>query len=123
MTVRLSSLAHRGDLMSTAVLVAVVAVVATAVTVAFRSSLARRSAPAADGTAPPLPGRAGRKAAAGTGEPTPAADPNVWQSATVSDLSAAEALLNHAEAEGYQERELVILDNSTFLVRWRNQRA
>jgi hypothetical protein len=42
-----------------------------------------------------------------------------WQLTTVSDLSDAEELLDVLENQGIVERELVILGNSTFAVRWR----
>lgn len=42
-----------------------------------------------------------------------------WQLTTVSALSDAEDLLDYLEARGYAERELVVLGNSTFAVRWR----
>ncbi len=42
-----------------------------------------------------------------------------WQLTTVSDLTAAEDLLDSLEAHGYAERELVVLGNSCFAVRWR----
>ncbi|MBN9519885.1 hypothetical protein J0H58_15395 [bacterium] len=42
-----------------------------------------------------------------------------WQLTTVDNLSAAEDLLDCLEAHGYAERELVVLGNSTFAVRWR----
>jgi hypothetical protein len=49
---------------------------------------------------------------------TPAADG--WQSLTVSELLCAEELLDQAETAGFEERELIVLGNSTFLVRWRH---
>jgi hypothetical protein len=42
-----------------------------------------------------------------------------WQLSTVSALCDAEELLDYLECQGYSERELVILGNSTFAVRWR----
>jgi len=42
-----------------------------------------------------------------------------WQLATVSALSDAEDLLDCLEAQGYGDRELVVLGNSSFAVRWR----
>lgn len=42
-----------------------------------------------------------------------------WQMSTVEDLSAAEDLLDCLEAHGFSHRELVVLGNSTFAVRWR----
>ena len=83
-------------------------------------TLARRSAPALDGDASALAARTDRQPSEGSRERAALADPTVWRSATVSDLSAAEELLDRAEEEGYQERELVVVGNSTFLVRWRN---
>ncbi len=42
-----------------------------------------------------------------------------WQLTTVDNLTAAEDLLDCLEAHGYAERELVVMGNSTFAVRWR----
>lgn len=42
-----------------------------------------------------------------------------WQLRTVDDLSHAEELLDSLESNGYQDRELVVLGNSCFAVRWR----
>ena len=81
---------------------------------------ARRSAPAADGTGPLLT-QPNREPSAGSRERAALLDPNVWRSATVSELSVAEELLDWAETEGYRQRELVVLGNSTFLVRWRDR--
>jgi hypothetical protein len=83
-------------------------------------TLSRRSAPAADGIAGPLTGRTDREPAGGSKERASLPDPTVWRSAIVPDLSAAEELLDWAEEEGYPERELHVLGNSTFLVRWRD---
>lgn len=42
-----------------------------------------------------------------------------WQLTTVDDLTAAEDLLDQLENQGYAERELVVLGNSSFAIRWR----
>jgi hypothetical protein len=42
-----------------------------------------------------------------------------WQLATVDDLSRAEDLLDSLEANGFADRELVVLGNSCFAVRYR----
>jgi hypothetical protein len=42
-----------------------------------------------------------------------------WQVTTVADLTAAGELLDCLEVRGFEERELIILGNSTFAVRWR----
>ena len=42
-----------------------------------------------------------------------------WHLTTVSALSDAEELLDTLEFQGYAERELVVLGNSCFAVRWR----
>ena len=84
-------------------------------------TLARRSAPALDGGASALAPPTDRQPSEGSRERAALADPTVWHSATVSDLSAAEELLDRAEEEGYKERELLVLGNSTFLVRWRDR--
>src|SRR5438552_13014876 len=107
--------------MSEAILGVLVVAAAFAGAIFVIHTLARQSAPAADGAADPMLGEPDRDAGSGSREFAPLPDPNVWQSVTVSDLSAAEKLLDWAEAEGYQERELVVLDNSTFLVRWRGR--
>ena len=44
---------------------------------------------------------------------------NDWQLTTVSDLCDAEEMLDCLEYQGYTERELLILGNSCFAVRWR----
>jgi hypothetical protein len=84
-------------------------------------ALFRRFAHVADGSSStPVTDRENRKEG-GLRRYTPPADPNVWQSVIVSDLSAAEELLDQMEAEGYQECDLIVLGNSTFLVRWRGR--
>lgn len=42
-----------------------------------------------------------------------------WHLTTVSALSDAEELLDVLECQGFAERELVVLGNSCFAVRWR----
>lgn len=42
-----------------------------------------------------------------------------WQLTTVTVLSDAEDLLDSLECQGFMERELVVLGNSCFAVRWR----
>ena len=42
-----------------------------------------------------------------------------WRMTTVDDLTHAEDLLDCLENQGVEERELVILGNSCFAVRWR----
>ena len=42
-----------------------------------------------------------------------------WQLAMVDSLSDAEELLDSLEARGIEHRELLILGNATFAVRWR----
>ncbi len=42
-----------------------------------------------------------------------------WHLTTVSALCDAEDLLDSLEMQGYEERELVVLGNSCFAVRWR----
>jgi hypothetical protein len=49
-------------------------------------------------------------------EPASRAD---WQLATVTNLRDAEDMLDCLENQGVAERELVILGNSCFAVRWR----
>jgi hypothetical protein len=80
----------------------------------------RRHAPAADGTTGSLLAEPDRHTG-GSREFASLADPNAWQSATVSDLSTAEELLDRAEAAGYRERELIVLGEALFLVRWRGR--
>ena len=43
----------------------------------------------------------------------------VWNLATVCDLTDAEDLLDSLEARGVADRELVVLGNASFAVRWR----
>jgi hypothetical protein len=45
--------------------------------------------------------------------------PHEWQLVTVDDLTAAEELLDCLENQGFAERELVVLGNARFAVRWR----
>ncbi len=42
-----------------------------------------------------------------------------WHLTTVTSLHDAEELLDLLEYQGYTERELVVLGNSSFVVRWR----
>jgi hypothetical protein len=49
--------------------------------------------------------------------------PDRWRSLTVSGLGYAEKVLDELEALGYSERQLVVLSDSTFLVRWRKPAA
>jgi hypothetical protein len=42
-----------------------------------------------------------------------------WQLTTVGALSDAEELLDMLENEGFAERELIVMGNSCFAVRWR----
>ena len=42
-----------------------------------------------------------------------------WQLTTVDDLTDAEDLLDSLEYRGYADRELVVLGNSCFAIRWR----
>ncbi len=53
---------------------------------------------------------------AGNSPARPRAD---WQLTTVDDLTDAEDLLDSLESRGYEDRELVVLGNSCFAVRWR----
>lgn len=48
--------------------------------------------------------------------PAPAGD---WHLRTVAGLRDAEELLDCLEAQGYKDRELVILGKASFAVRWR----
>ena len=48
--------------------------------------------------------------------PAPAGD---WQIRTVAGLRDAEELMDSLEAQGYKERELVMLGKASFAVRWR----
>ena len=42
-----------------------------------------------------------------------------WGMASMANLSEAEECLDWAEAHGFAERELLVLGNSSFTVRWR----
>ena len=106
--------------MSEAILGTAAVAVMVAVALLIVHTLARRSAPAADGTGPVLD-RAHREPSGGSHERAALPDPNVWRSVVVLELSTAEELLDRAEEEGYRQRELVVLGNSTFLVRWRDR--
>jgi hypothetical protein len=50
---------------------------------------------------------------------TPAPRRTDWQLTTVNTLSDAEELLDSLESHGYADRELVVMGNSCFAVRWR----
>src|SRR5262245_61375348 len=104
--------------MSDTILLSIAAALVAATAIVVLSALARRPAPAAaNGSPAALEGIDGEPSG-GSREFTPLADPNEWQSATVSDLAEAEELLDWAEAQGYEERELILLADATFLVRW-----
>jgi hypothetical protein len=106
--------------MSEAILGAAAVALAVATTTLIVHTLTRRSAPAADGTGPVL-ARPHDEPSGGSVERAALPDPTVWRSAVVSELLTAEELLDRAEEQGYRERELVVLGNSTFLVRWRDR--
>ena len=42
-----------------------------------------------------------------------------WQLTAIDDLTHAEELLDCLENQGYAERELIVMGNSSFAVRWR----
>jgi hypothetical protein len=42
-----------------------------------------------------------------------------WNLTTVSALNEAEDLLDYLESQNYSQRELIIMGNSSFAVRWR----
>lgn len=54
-----------------------------------------------------------------TGHNLTAATRTDWHLTTVSALCDAEELLDTLEYQGYAERELVVMGNSCFAVRWR----
>lgn len=54
-----------------------------------------------------------------TGHPVAPLARTEWHLTTVSALCDAEDLLDALEVQGFEERELVILGNSCFAVRWR----
>ena len=56
---------------------------------------------------------------AGPAETPPPPDLAEWHLLTVSALCDAEDLLDCLEAQGYQDRELIVLGNSSFVIRWR----
>jgi hypothetical protein len=107
--------------MSERILGAVAAAAAVAAVLFVIHVLARRSVPAVDGA--PIRGadRTEHEPAGGSRDHAPLPDPTAWYSVVAHDLSVAEGLLDWAEGEGYQERELVVLGNAAFLVRWRNR--
>jgi hypothetical protein len=98
-------------------------VVALAVLAAAASllALARRAAPAAYSVGVRLGRPAEGEPGGGSREFAPLPDPEQWQWVTVANLAEAGALLGRAEAEGYPERELLVLGNSLFLARWRER--
>ena len=96
-----------------------VAVTVAAVALLVLHSLARRSVPAPDGTAA-LPPQTDREPSEGSRERAALPNPSAWRWVIVPDLTTAEELLDWAEQKGYWERELQVLGNSTFLVRWRD---
>ena len=51
--------------------------------------------------------------------PAPQESPADWRQLNVTSLSDAERLLDYLENAGSAERELVILGNASFAVRWR----
>ncbi len=53
------------------------------------------------------------------GSSRPSATLSDWQLTTVNDLTAAEDLLDCLEANGIENREVIVLGNSCFAVRWR----
>ncbi len=72
---------------------------------------------AGENTAVGLSDAAAETMSGGQGQPQqPLTD---WQVTTVADLTDAEDLLDCLEAQGVAERELVVLGNSCFAVRWR----
>jgi hypothetical protein len=54
-----------------------------------------------------------------TNRSAPAGTRTEWQLTTVSALCDAEELLDVLENQGVAERELLVLGNATFTVRWR----
>ena len=44
---------------------------------------------------------------------------NDWQLTSVDNLTHAEELLDSLENQGYAERELIVLGNASFAIRWR----
>ena len=54
-----------------------------------------------------------------TGDHVRATTRTDWNLTTVAALSDAEELLDVLECQGFAERELVVLGNSCFAVRWR----
>lgn len=81
----------------------------------------RRSIPATDGHHEPFASRTTHESPGGSREFTPLADTSAWQWKIVSGLSEAEELLDRAEAEGYADREVIVVGPASFLVRWRGR--
>jgi hypothetical protein len=105
----------------TVLLIGGIALVIAAVFV--KTSHAYEAVPSLAGAAPPA-GVAGNDtlaaSATGTDEHRAFALPRTdWQMTTVADLTAAEELLDSLENHGFAERELMVLGNSSFAVRWR----
>jgi hypothetical protein len=97
----------------------VATVLAAAVAVLVLHTLARRSAPVTDTASTAVAEPGAGEAPGGSREFAALLDPDAWQCEVVFDLATATTLLDRAEADGYEERELVVLGPSAFLVRWR----
>src|SRR4051794_23385290 len=97
-----------------------IAVALAAVLFIFHA-LARRSVPAADVATSHRLERQEDQPAGGAGEHPPLFDSSLWPSAVAPDLTTAEELLDQAERDGYRDRELIVLGESAFLVRWRDR--
>jgi len=106
--------------MSETILSALAAALAVAGAILVLHALARRSFPAADVATTQVSDRKENEPAGGSRDHTPLLDSSVWHSAVVPDIATAEELLDQAEQDGYRDRELIVLGNSTFLVRWRD---
>ncbi|HEV3437543.1 MAG TPA: hypothetical protein VG122_09290 [Gemmata sp.] len=84
-----------------------------------RYALVRQSAPASDTGSHPPDWLSSREVSLSSESAASFVVQDRWQTVTLDSLAAAEELLDLAEMGGYSERELVILGNTLFLVRWR----
>jgi hypothetical protein len=104
--------------MSEAILSVVAVTVVLIAAVLLVLSGPRRPGPVPDGSPSAASTRTGRDESESV---APVPDADLWQWALVSDLSAARGLLDWAEGQGFEVRELTVLGNSMFLIRWRRR--
>ncbi len=84
-----------------------------------RYDLVRQSAPATDTGSQQPNGFSNCEAHLSSESAASLVEHDRWQTVTLDSLAAAEEQLDLAELGGYSERELIILGNTFFCVRWR----